>query len=169
MGLLEPHGRHRDHDGEARLNPTVTGRLAGIARHRTRCGPIETLATVLLTPEHGVEGDRNGRKNRRQVSLIEANDWVAAMAEVGAALPWWERRANLLVDGIDLPHGGDVLLRIGADAVIRLKVEIDPCERMDALVPGLRAALEPDWRGGVGGKVVMPGRINIGDEVRIDT
>jgi hypothetical protein len=46
------------------------GRLAGIARHAERRGPIEVLESVRITPEAGVEGDRNGVKDRRQVSLI---------------------------------------------------------------------------------------------------
>ena len=145
------------------------GRLAGIARHAERRGPIETLTSVRLTPEAGVDGDRNGPKLKRQVSLIEANDWAAATAEVGVELPWWARRANLLVEEFDLPHGGDVRIRIGTDVVIELKTEIDPCERMDELAPGLRQALESDWRGGAGGKVIAGGTITIGDEIRIET
>ena len=85
------------------------GRLAGIARHAERRGPIELLESVEVTPEAGVAGDRNGGKSSRQVSLIEAGDWATAIAEVGADIPWWERRSNLLVEEIDLPHGGDVV------------------------------------------------------------
>ena len=146
----------------------MTGRLAGIARHAERRGPIEVLEAVRITPEAGVEGDRNGSKSRRQVSLLEAGDWAAAITEAGASLPWWERRANLLVEDFDLPHGGDVRVRIGADVVIELKTEIDPCERMEELAPGLRHALVPDWRGGVGGKVVSGGTVRVGDTVRIE-
>ena len=164
MGLLEPDGRHRLRDGKA----GVIGRIAGIARHAERRGAIETLDSVRVTPEAGVEGDRNGGKTKRQVSLIEAGDWASAMAEVDGALPWWQRRANLLVEDFDLPHGGDVRVRIGADVVIELKTEIDPCERMDELIPGLRAALVPDWRGGTGGKVIAGGTIAVGDSIRID-
>lgn len=164
MGFLEPHGRYRLRDGEARL----VGRLAGIARHAERRGPVETLASVRVTPEAGVEGDRNGNKTRRQVSLIEANDWAAAIAEASADLPWWERRANLLVEDFDLPHGGDIRVRIGADVVIELKTEIGPCERMDELALGLRRALEPDWRGGAGGKVISGGMVAVGDSIRIE-
>ncbi len=164
MGVLEPHGRYRRGDGEA----GVTGRIAGIARHAERRGPIELLGRVRVTPEAGVEGDRNGSKNKRQVSLIEAQDWAAANVEAGADLPWWERRANLLVEDFDLPHGADARIRIGADVVIELKAEIDPCERMDELAPGLRQALERDWRGGAGGKVIAGGEIAVGDEIRIE-
>ena len=122
-----------------------------------------------MTPDGGVDGDCNGHKNRRQVSLIEADDWAAALAEVGADIPWWERRANFLVEGLDLPQNIGARLRIGADVVIEIRTECDPCERMEALHPGLRAALEPDWRGGALGKVIAGGIINIGDEIRIET
>jgi MOSC domain-containing protein YiiM len=144
------------------------GRLAGIARHAERRGPIELLESVEVTREAGVAGDRNGGKSSRQVSLIEAGDWARAIAEVGADIPWWERRSNLLVEEIDLPHGGDARLRIGEDVVLEIRTEIDPCDRMEELAPGLRDALRPDWRGGVGGKVIVGGTIRIGDEVRID-
>lgn len=145
------------------------GRIAGIARHGVKRGPIEAIETVRVTPDGGVDGDCNGHKNRRQVSLIEADDWAAALAEVGADIPWWERRANLLVQGLDLPQTMGARLRIGADVVIEIRTECDPCERMEALHPGLRAALEPDWRGGALGKVIAGGIINIGDEIRIET
>src|SRR4051812_44590782 len=134
MGLLEPHGRHRLGHGASR----VTGRISGIARHAERRGPIETLASVQVTPEAGVEGDRNGGKTRRQVSLIEAEDWAAAMAETRGELPWWERRANLLVEGFDLPQREGTRVRIGDEVVLEIKSEIDPCDRMEELQPGLR-------------------------------
>ena len=36
------------------------GQIAGIARHSERRGPIERLTSVRVSPEFGVEGDRNG-------------------------------------------------------------------------------------------------------------
>jgi MOSC domain-containing protein YiiM len=39
---------------------------------------------------------------------------------------------------------------------------------MEALQPGLRAALTPDWRGGFLCRVIADGEIAIGDEIRID-
>jgi MOSC domain-containing protein YiiM len=145
----------------------VTGTIAGIARHAERRGPIETLTSVQVTPASGVEGDRNGGKTRRQVSLIEAEDWAAAMAETGGDLPWWERRANLLVEGFDLPQAEGTRVRVGHDVVLEIKSEIDPCERMEELQPGLRQALVADWRGGVGAQVIVGGLVAIGDAVRI--
>ena len=146
--------------------------LIGIARHAAPRGAMETLERVLITPERGVEGDCKGRfkpggRNRRQVTLIEAGDWARAMAELGADLPWWSRRANLLIDGLDLPQRAGAILRIGT---VRLEVtiECDPCQRMDELVPGLQAALRPDWRGGACARVLSGGMVAIGDRIEIE-
>ena len=144
------------------------GQIAGIARHSERRGPIEQLTSVRVSPEFGVEGDRNGGKLKRQVSLLEAEDWAAAMDEVGASLPWWERRANLLVEGFDLPQRDGARLRIGKDVVLEVTVEIDPCDRMEELQPGLRQALAPDWRGGAGARVISGGTVSVGDQIRIE-
>jgi MOSC domain-containing protein YiiM len=149
----------------------MTGRIAGIARHAFAKAPIETIDRAAVTLEGGIAGDfRGGVKGKpykRQVSLIEAGDWAAAMAEVGHDLPWEQRRANLLVEGLDLPQVAGKRLRIG-DVVLEVTVETDPCERMNALADGLRAALTPDWRGGICTMVIAPGEIAVGDEIRIE-
>jgi MOSC domain-containing protein YiiM len=99
---------------------------------------------------------------------MEANDWDAAMAQVGHSIPWEQRRANLLVEGFDLPQTPGVRIRIGADVVLEITCETNPCERMEALAEGLRAALTPDWRGGALTKVITPGSIAVGDSIRIE-
>lgn len=127
---------------------------------------------VVVTPETGIAGDYRGAMRqgpyRRQVTLIEREDWDAAMAEVGHTLPWQERRSNLLVEGIDLPQVAGIRLRIGADVVLQVTRETDPCERMEALAPGLRAALTPDWRGGICTFVICGGTVAVGDTVTIE-
>ena len=147
------------------------GRIAGIARHDRPLGPIETLDSAELIEGQGLAGDfrgthKPGRDGRRGVSLIEAGDWAAATDECGADLPWSERRANLLVEGFDLPQQPGVWLRVG-EALIEITDECDPCARMEALHPGLRSALEPDWRGGVLARVLKGGRVNVGDEIGV--
>jgi len=42
----------------------------------------------------------------------------------------------------------------------------DPCEKMDRVMPGLRALMEKD-RQGVLAQVVASGTIRVGDEIRI--
>jgi MOSC domain-containing protein YiiM len=150
----------------------VTGVLLGIARHARPKAAMETVEQARVTMTGGIEGDyrgaMKGQPYKRQVTLIERGDWDAAMAEVGRSLPWPERRSNLLVDGLDLPQRAGARLSIGTDVVLEVTRQTDPCERMDALAEGLRAALIPDWRGGVCAFVVAEGTISIGDEVRIE-
>ncbi|WP_422058376.1 MOSC domain-containing protein [Sphingomonas sp.] len=151
----------------------MTGRIAGIARHAIPKGPMEVIDHATVTLEGGIAGDyrgaMKGKPYKRQVSLIEAGDWDAAMAEVGHSIPWEQRRANLLVEGLDLPQIVGARLRIGADVVLEVRDETNPCERMEALAEGLRAALTPDWRGGVLTMVIHPGKIAVGDPIRIET
>lgn len=149
-----------------------TGRIAGIARHAFPKAPMETIDHARVTLEGGIAGDyrgaMKGKPYKRQVSLIEAEDWAAAMDQVGHSIPWEQRRANLLVEGLGLPQTVGTRLRIGADVVLEVRCETDPCERMEALAVGLRAALTPDWRGGVCTMVIAPGEIAVGDEIRIE-
>lgn len=148
------------------------GTLAGIARHARARGPIETIDRAAVTLEGGIAGDfrggARGKPYRRQVSLIERRDWDAAMAELGCTLPWWERRANLLVDDLDLPQRRGARLRIGRDVVLEVMTETDPCDRMESVAKGLRDALTPDWRGGVCAMVVAGGEIAVGDMIGVE-
>jgi MOSC domain-containing protein YiiM len=148
------------------------GRIAGIARHGFPKAPMETVDRARVTLEEGIVGDfrgaMKGKPYKRQISLIEAGDWAAAMAEVGHSIPWEQRRANLLVEGLDLPQTVGARLRIGAEVVLEVRDETEPCDRMEALAPGLRAALTPDWRGGALAMVITPGEIAVGDEIRIE-
>jgi MOSC domain-containing protein YiiM len=149
-----------------------TGRLIGIARRDAKRAPMETLQHSRIGVEFGVEGDfrglrRPGKVARRQVTVLAREGWEAACAELGRELPWTTRRSNLLVEGIHLPrHAGDVLA-IG-DVRLEVTVEVEPCERMEEAAPGLQAAMRPDWRGGVGCRVLAGGDIAIGDAIRIE-
>lgn len=151
----------------------MSGTLAGIARRAAVRAPMEVLDAAEVTPELGVVGDHRGRlkpngRGRRQVSLMERADWDAAQAEIGRALPWFARRANLLVDGLDLPQRPGARLRIGAGLLLEITTECDPCYRMDEIAPGLQAALTPDWRGGALARVIEGGRVAVGDGIRIE-
>jgi len=151
----------------------MSGILKGIARHARPRGPMETVSQVRVTREEGVHGDfrgalRPGKRNWRQVSLLEAESWAEAMRQLGADVPWQERRANLLVEGLALPRRTGAVIAIGASLRIETTGECDPCSRMEEVAPGLKAALMPFWRGGVLGKVLDDGEIAIGDGIRIE-
>ena len=149
------------------------GVLTGIARHGRPRGPIEVLESVHVSVEAGLAGDfrgavKPGRSAKRQVSLIERSDWEAAMAELGVDHHWSVRRANLLVEGLDLPQRPGAMVRIGESVVLEIMVECDPCSRMEEIEPGLKAALTPDWRGGALARVIEGGDIRLGDSIRVE-
>lgn len=149
------------------------GIVTGIARHARPRGPMEVLDHVGVTVEAGLDGDfrgavKPGGRGRRQVSLIERSDWDAAMADLGVDHHWSARRANLLVEGLDLPQVEGTRLRIG-EVVLMITQECDPCSRMEEVEPGLKAALTPDWRGGALAKVISGGEIAVGDAIEVMT
>lgn len=151
----------------------MAGRLAGIARHHEPKGPMETVASIAVTAAEGVRGDFRGglastRPDRkRQVSLIERASWDAAAIEAGTPLEWWNSRRNLLVDGLRIPRRAGTRVAIGQTLVVEITDECDPCDRMEALHAGLRAALTPDWRAGFLARVIEDGEIAVGDDVRV--
>jgi MOSC domain-containing protein YiiM len=149
------------------------GRIAGIARHDRPLGPMEVIDRAELVEGQGVAGDfrgtrKSGSAGQNGVVLVEAGDWAAAAAECGAVVPWHERRGNLLVEGLDIPQQPGARLRIGGEVLVEITQECAPCERMEALHPGLRAALTPDWRAGARARVVRGGAVAVGDEIRIE-
>jgi MOSC domain-containing protein YiiM len=149
------------------------GRIAGIARHDRPLGPMEVLDRAELVEGQGIAGDfrgtrKGGSTGQNGVVLIEAGDWAVAIAECGAEVPWHERRGNLLVEGLDLPQAPGAKLRIGREVLVEITQECAPCERMEALHPGLRSALEPDWRAGARARVLRGGEVAVGDEIRIE-
>lgn len=151
----------------------MTGLLVGIARHAFPRAPMEVIDHVHVSIEGGVAGDfrgavKPGGRAKRQVSLIERGDWDAAMAELGVDHHWSVRRANLLVEGLDLPQHAGAIVRIGDAVVLEVTVECDPCSRMEEIEPGLKAALTPDWRGGALARVISGGDIRIGDSIRVE-
>ena len=101
------------------------------------------------------------------MTVLALEDWRAALNEVSSELilKWTVRRANLLVEGVELPREGG-RLSVG-DVVLEVTGETKPCARMDAARTGLRKALESDWRGGVCCKVIAGGRVEVGDGVSV--
>ncbi len=149
----------------------MPGRLIGIARKGRPRVAMEVIDHADIGTDTGVQGDYRGamhpgRPNKRQVTILMAEDWSAALAEHGTPIPWQERRANLLVEGIVLPREPGVRVKVGG-AVLEITGECDPCRRMDAVSDGLQIALRPEWRGGRTCTVIEAGAIAIGDDVEI--
>lgn len=144
----------------------ITGRLLAIATKPRPRAPMNAQTAASISVERGLEGDCRGRSARRQVTVLSREAWASACADLEADLPWTARRANLLVDSVPLAGAAGSRIQIG-DLILEITGETRPCERMDEARPGLRAALTPDWRGGVTCRVIEGGCISVGDRVSL--
>jgi MOSC domain-containing protein YiiM len=125
---------------------------------------MDPRSQASLIAGRGLQGNAN-QGGRRQVTILEAERWADALAELGRDLDPSLRRANLLISGLRLEKTRGRILRIGP-CRLRIFTETTPCERMDEACRGLKAALRPHWRGGACAEVLDGGEIAVGDEVR---
>jgi MOSC domain-containing protein YiiM len=128
--------------------------------------PVRSVDRARLVPGSGVEGDHAGGGNR-QITLLDLGAWKEACSELRVELDPGARRANVVIDGLDLAHSRGRRLVLG-DAVVEIVGETVPCRLMEDTQPGLMEALRPDWRGGAYGKVLEGGEIAVGDAVRFE-
>jgi len=133
---------------------------------------IKPASRAPMKPVDAAELDAKGlvgnaeRGGRRPLTVLLADRWHEAEADLGVELDPELRRANLLVAGIDLVDARGKVLTVGAT---RLKVgrECTPCRLMDDQHPGLKDALQRDWGGGAYATVLTPGPIAVGDPVTL--
>lgn len=129
---------------------------------KTRRGsPMERVEQADLVAGRGMVGNAD-QGGRRQITIIDEGAWRAATGELGIELDPVERRANLMLRGIDFGNSGGRTLRVG-NCTIRVFTETRPCTKLDKIQPGLVAALKNGWRGGVSGEVIEGGTIHTGD------
>ena len=126
---------------------------------------MHSVETAELVAGAGIVGNAD-QGRRRQVTILSAERWRKVEAELGTDLDPARRRANLLVQGIDLVGSRGRILTIGG---LRLAIggETRPCRMMDEAHPGLQAALDADWGGGAHARVLDDGTIRVGDAVEL--
>jgi MOSC domain-containing protein YiiM len=137
------------------------GRIEAIWLKRGHDAPMDPVPAAALRAGRGLVGNADFG-GRRQVTIIAREAWDAMMRELGHAVSPSARRANVMVSGVALARTRERVLRLGA-CRLRVLGETTPCEVMDAACPGLRAAMTPDWRGGVFAEVLDDGEIAVGD------
>lgn len=141
------------------------GTLEAIWIKRAKRGVMDAVEHAKLDANRGIAGNAN-RGGRRQVTIIETEEWSRLMEEMGASVEPSARRANLMVSGVSLEGTRGRILRIG-DCHIEIMGETRPCERMDEALPGLRDAMRSNWGGGAFGIVIDDGEISVGDPVEL--
>ena len=144
----------------------MDGILKGIAIAPKLLAEMQEIEGAEITIEAGITGDARGRKRDRQITVLFADDWADACAEVGQDIAWALRRANLFVEGMRAPQKIGGVLRIG-EVELQITEETAPCDLMEATAKGLKQALKPQWRGGVCCSVKKGGHIQVGDAVMV--
>ena len=141
--------------------PAERGEVIAIWLKPRRGAPLQPVDQAELVAGRGLVGNAE-QGGRRQITVLDERAWNDAVLETGASIDPVQRRANVLLRGIDLAGSRGQTLRIGRCA-IRVWTEVTPCSKLDAVHERLRAALRPNWRGGICGEIVAGGTIRIGD------
>jgi len=139
------------------------GLIRGIAHRSVKGEALREAETCRVLVGRGLE--KEGRPpGKRCVTLLSEASWADACRELGVELPWITRRANFLVSGLDLSTLVGRPIMIG-EVRVWIHSETKPCKLMDEQHAGLRAALGPEFRGGVYGQTLTEGTIRLGDRV----
>ena len=139
----------------------MMGVVERIWRKRAKRGPMDRLEAVRMDPRSGIEGNADCYR-KRQVTILSLESWRDVERELGREVDPATRRTNLLVSGIDLVDSRGKTLQVG-DVHIRIWGETRPCRQMEEACDGLQAALDPEWRAGAHGEVVVGGEVRVGD------
>lgn len=140
------------------------GELANIWIKRARRGKMDPAESATLVAGRGIVGNAD-QGRRRQVTLIDDEVWRSLMERLGTDADPSSRRANLMLRGIRLRDTRGRVLRVGGCRV-RIGGHLTPCHLMDEVIPGLQAAMRPDWGGGAFAEVLDDGEIHVGDRVQ---
>ncbi|MDX1494466.1 MAG: MOSC domain-containing protein [Longimicrobiales bacterium] len=144
-----------------------SGRVEAIWLKRAHRGVMDPVDAAGFVEAEGIRDDANFGRSKRQVTIIEKEVFDAIQEDLPQVEPSM-RRANVMVSGRPLKESRGRILRLG-DVRIRIWGETRPCERMDAQVQGLTAALDPAWNGGVYGVVLDSGTVQVGDRAALES
>lgn len=127
--------------------------------------PMKEIAQANFITGQGMQGDRHlrsdGLRAKRQVLIMDVETLNHFGLEPGQV------RENVTLEGLDLStiSAGD-RVSLGADVVLEITGDCEPCARMDEIRPGLKE--EIDGKRGVLAFVEKGGVVSIGSEVGVN-
>jgi MOSC domain-containing protein YiiM len=147
-------------------NLPQTGRIEWIAVRPARRTTMNAVQQAELN-SHGIIGDRyNGGSGKRAVTLIQAEHLpaIASMLHREAIDPEILRR-NIVISGINLLALKNKRFMLGS-AELEMTGLCHPCSRMEEVL-GAGGYNAMRGHGGVTACVLLPGKIQIGDTLRV--
>jgi MOSC domain-containing protein YiiM len=133
-------------------------KVTHLFRAPKRRAPMEELEEAHAVEDVGLEGCAHARpRGKRQVLLMDRETLEAFALAPGIA------RENITTEGIDV-NGLAIGERLWIGEVeLQVSAVCDPCEQIEALRPGLQAAMQ--GRRGMLCKVARGGLLRRGDEI----
>ena len=153
----------------------MPGRVASLHIHPNVAGePLIEVPEFNLVAEKGVAENKRyfgrvncGKPSKRQVTLIEREIIEQHAAALGANFDPGQVRSNIETTGIDLIALIGQEVQVG-EAILLFVEPRTPCQKMDALAPGLRNLME-NSRQGVIARVIKGGKVHPGDAIELTT
>lgn len=148
-----------------------SGSIVNLHIARVKGTPSDPVPSARAISAEGLEGDRSRNpRNLRQVLVMDQETLHHYGLQPGQV------KENITVTGLDLTQakqgnvffiGGDAD-GAGAPAPVTLEVtgDCEPCQKMDAISPGLRGELQ--GRRGILTVVLQGGDISVGDAIRLE-
>ncbi|MDC0035564.1 MOSC domain-containing protein [Chloroflexi bacterium] len=128
--------------------------------------PMKEVKEAKFIAGQGMEGDRHlrtdGHRSARQVLIMDQETLSSLDLEPGQV------RENVTVKGLDFSSisAGDKV-SLGADVILEITGDCEPCSRMDELRPGLKE--EIDGKRGLLAFVENGGVALVGSEVGVNS
>ncbi|MGH2537324.1 MAG: MOSC domain-containing protein [Candidatus Promineifilaceae bacterium] len=135
----------------------MTGRITHIFLKTAHRAPLQAVDSAAAEAGLGLAGDLNYGVRKRQILLIDDQ----TLGEFG--LEPGQIRENVVVSGLDLAGLAEGAQLRAGEALLEVTGDCDPCQFIDAIRPGLEAAMR--GRRGIFGRVVQGGLIRLGDPV----
>ena len=142
-----------------------SGSIVNLHIARVKGTPSDPVHNARAVAAEGLEGDRSRNpRNLRQVLVMDQE----TLSHYG--LRPGQVKENITVTGLDLSQArqGNVFFIGSPDDPVTLEVtgDCEPCQKMDAITPGLRAELQ--GRRGILTVVLQGGDIAVGDPIRLE-
>ena len=138
------------------------GSIVNIHIARLKNSPSDPVQEAAAISGIGLDGDRSSKaSNPRQVLVMDLETLGELRLEPG------QIKENITTTGLDLSQAqvGQVFF-MGDQVAMEIVGPCEPCGKMDAIRPGLRAQLE--GRRGILSTVINGGPIKVGDSIRIE-